>query len=210
MTHSLHRCGNIESLQGDYVLLARVPGRPPLVPELAKIAEIIFEVGPTNTGSSILRTNMALGFDREEFIRRIPETSVLLASFSSKEKLRQVLVKLKEADLGMCIVVSGLIDEVIPLAQELGLRPHTINLSMGIIGKTEKLPEEDILEFTTMCGHAMIAANLVRKAIRDVTDGAKSAQEASLELAKPCPCGIYNLDRSALLLAERAGTGPTS
>jgi hypothetical protein len=210
MTHSLHRCGTIESLKRDYVLLARVPGRPPLVPQLAKIAEIIFEVGPTNTGSSILRTNMALGIDREAFIKHIPETSVILASFSSKEKLRQVLAKLKEADLGMCIVVSGLIDEVISLAQELGLRPHTISLSMGIIGKTEKLPGEDILEITTMCGHGLVASNLVRKAIEDVASGAKSAREASIELAKPCPCGIFNMDRSDLLLALRAGKAPSS
>ncbi len=202
MTHSLHRCGSVESLKGDYVLLARVKGRPPLAPELAKIAEIIFEVGPTNTGSSRIKTNMALGLDREEFIRRIPEASVLLASFSSKDKLRQALARLKEADLGISIVVSGLIDEVIPLAQELGLRPHTINLSMGIIGKTAKLPGEEILEFTTMCGHALIASNLVRKAIQEVANGAKTAREASIELAKPCVCGIYNLDRSDLLLAR--------
>jgi len=52
-------------------------GRPPLVPELAKIAEIIFEVGPrTYTGSSLIKTNMALGFDREEFINRIPSGPV--------------------------------------------------------------------------------------------------------------------------------------
>jgi hypothetical protein len=203
MTHSLHRCGTIESLKGDYVLLARVPGRPPLVPELAKIAEIIFEVGPNNTGSSLLKTNMALGFDREEFIKRIPGASVLLASFATKEKLRQALVRLKEEDLGICIVVSGLIDEVIPLAQELGLRPHTINLSMGILGKTEKLPEEEILELTTMCGHALIAANLARKAMREVASGGKTPREASIMLAKPCVCGIYNLDRSDLLLEQQ-------
>ncbi len=210
MTHSLHRCGTIESLKGDYVLLARVAGRPPVAPELARIAEIIFEVGPTNTGSSRIKTNMALGFDKEEFIRQIPGASVLLASFSSKEKIGQALKKLIEADLGISIVVSGLIDEVIPLAQELGLRPHTINLSMGIIGKTEKLPEQEILDLTTMCGHALIAANLVRKSIREVASGAKTPREASTTLAKPCVCGIFNLDRSDLLLAKQAGVGPAT
>jgi hypothetical protein len=96
------------------------------------------------------------------------------------------------------------IDEVIPLAQEVGMKPHTINLSLGIIGKTELLPEEGILELTTMCGHALISAALVRKGIREVACGEKTPREASNMVGKPCVCGIYNLDRSDRLLSRRA------
>jgi hypothetical protein len=174
-------------------------------PALSKVAEIIFDVGVSNTGSSGLETNIPLGFDKKQFIQDIPKSHGLLCSFSSKEQLRQALSRLKEADLGISITVSGLIDEVIPLAQELGLKPHTINLSLGIIGKTEKLPPEEILEFTTMCGHALISANLVKKGIQDVASGAKNPREASMMIGKPCVCGIYNLDRSDRLLAQRAG-----
>src|SRR5665647_1374884 len=128
------------------------------------------------------------------------------ASFSSKEKLAEVLRRLKEADLGLSITVSGLLDEVIPLAQEMGIKPHTANLSMGILGRTDKLADEETLEFTTMCGHALIAANLVKKGISDVARGAKTLREASDMIGAPCVCGIYNLDRSDLLLQQRVGS----
>ena len=78
------------------------------------------------------------------------------------EKLRQVLRQLKEEDLGISITVSGIVDEVFGLANELGLQPHTVNLSLGIHGKTELLPPEETLELTTMCGHALMAKELVK------------------------------------------------
>lgn len=209
MTHSLHRRGSIESLRGDYVMIVRTSkvNKEITAPRLGKVAEIIFEVGVSNTGSSVLETNVPLGLDPADFTRRISTAHGLLCSFSSKEKLAEVLRRLKEADLGISITVSGLIDEVIPLARELGIKPHTINLSMGILGKTDKLAEEDVLEFTTMCGHALISANLVRKGIKDVACGIKTPREASMMIGTPCVCGIYNLDRSDILLRERASQG---
>lgn len=206
MTHSLHRRGPREALEKDYVLVAMTSKENKEVtkPVLSDVARIVLETGVSNTGSSGLETNMPLGFDQDWFIQSIPKSHGLLSSFSSKEKLRQALIKLKKADLGISITVSGLIDEVIPMAQEIGLKPHTINLSLGIIGKTEKLPPEEILEFTTMCGHAMISANLARKGIADVACGGKSARDASNMVATPCICGIYNLDRSDVMLAQRA------
>src|SRR5512133_2039563 len=201
MTHSLHRRGSRESLQGDFVVITRPSkvNKAFISSKMADAARIMLEVGVSNIGSSVLETNIPLGLEPEEFIKRIPSAHALLCSFSSKEKLREVLRRLKEADTGLSVTVSGLIDEVIPLAQELGIKPHTINLSMGILGRTEKLQEEEILEFTTMCGHALIAANLVKKGIKDVTCGSRTPEAASMEIASPCVCGIYNLDRSALL-----------
>ncbi|MCL4532067.1 MAG: hypothetical protein M1582_02570 [Actinobacteria bacterium] len=205
MTHSLHRRGSLEELKQDYVLVAMTSkvNKELTKPTLAKVAEIIFSVGVSNTGSSGLETNMPMGFDVQEFIRDIPKSHGLLCSFPTKEQLRLALARLKEADLGISITVSGLIDEVIPLAQGLGLKPHTINLSLGIIGKTEKLPSEEILEFSTMCGHSLVSANLVKKGIADVACGAKTPREASMMMGKPCVCGIYNLDRSDRLVPRR-------
>lgn len=206
MTHSLHRTGSLDSLKNDYVMIARTSkvNRAATAPVLTRVAEIVFEVGISNTGSSVLETNMALGLDKEEFIKHIPSAHGMLCSFSSKEQLREVLRRIKEADLGISITVSGLMDEVIPLAQELGIKPHTANLSMGIIGRTDLLAEEEVLEMTTMCGHALISANLVRKGITEVANGTMDACEASKMLGKPCVCGIYNLDRSVQLLKQRA------
>ena len=147
---------------------------------------------------------MPLGLDEAEFVNRIPEAHALLSSWSSKARLRRVLMRLKEADMGISVTVSGVIDEMIPLTQEIGLRPHTINLSMGILGKTKKLPSEEILEFTTMCGHSLVARNLVKKGIAEAAAGRMTPSEASMMIGKPCVCGIYNLDRSDVVLQERA------
>jgi hypothetical protein len=206
MTHSLHRRGPIEELKEDYVLVSMTSSvnKDATKPVLADVAKIIFDVGVSNTGSSGLETNIPIGFDKDEFVQSIPRSHGLLASFSSKAKLRQALARLKEADLGISITVSGVVEEVIPMAQDLGLKPHTINLSLGIIGKTEKLPEEEILEYTTMCGHALISANLARKGIKEVSCGSKSPRDASMMVAKPCVCGIYNLDRSDIMLQRSA------
>ena len=206
MTHSLHRRGPIEELKEDYVLVTMTSkvNKDATKPVLADVARILFEVGVSNTGSSGLEINMPIGFDEKEFVQAIPRSHGLLASFSSKAKIRQALEKLKEADLGISVTVSGVIDEVIPMAQEVGLKPHTINLSLGIIGKTEELPEEEILEYTTMCGHALISKNLARKGITDVACGAKDPREASMMIGKPCVCGIYNLDRSDEMLKRSA------
>lgn len=144
MTHSLHRRGTRESLEGDYVLIAMTSNKnkEATKPVLSDVARIVLEAGVSNTGSSGLETNVPLGFDQDWFIQSIPQYHGRLSSFSSKEKLREALMKLKEADLGISITVSGLIDEVIPMPQEIGLKPHTINLSLGIIGKSEKCPEK--------------------------------------------------------------------
>lgn len=206
MTHTLHRRGPIEDLKEDYVVVTMTSSvnKDATKPVLGEVAKIFFEVGVSNTGSSGLEVNMPIGFDEDQFVNDIPKSHGLLASFSSKEKVRQALAKLKEKDLGISVTVSGVIDEVIPMAQEVGLKPHTINLSLGIIGKTEKLPEEEILEYTTMCGHALISKNLARKGIKDVACGAKNEREASMMIAKPCICGIYNLDRSVEMLKRSA------
>ena len=100
------------------------------------------------------------------------------------------------------MVVSGLIDRVREIAAEVGLDPHTINLSLGIHGATDKLPAADIRQFTTMCGHAMIAPGLVRDALRKVKTGKLDSWNASLLLAQPCACGIYNPYRSQELIEE--------
>jgi len=99
-------------------------------------------------------------------------------------------------------VVSGLIDRVRDIAAEVGINPHTINLSLGIHGGTDKLPPADIRQFTTMCGHAMISPKLVKDVIRKVKTGKTDTWEGSLTLARPCACGIYNPHRSQEMLED--------
>jgi hypothetical protein len=73
---------------------------------------------------------------------------------------------------------------------------HSLEYSLGTWGNTERLPEFEILELTTMCGHAMIAENLIDKLLRDIKRGRRSIDDASMELAKCCSCGNINLTRA--------------
>ena len=76
------------------------------------------------------------------------------------------------------------------MSKELGIKPHSINLSLDIWGKKEELPSEEILEFVTMCGHGLISQHLVKKVIEDVKSGKKTPRDAAVLIGQPCVCGI--------------------
>lgn len=208
MTHSLHRQGSIESLKNDFVMYARCSRGINLdgaEPKVRRIVEIVFDEGPTNAGDSPHHSSMADGtLTREKALEYQKDTRGFICCFDDRERMKRVLERLKEEEIGISIVVSGLIDEVMAMSREVGLKPHTINLSLGIRGKKELLPGPEVREFTTMCGHALVAPLLLEKAIADVKAGTKTPQEAARMLGTPCVCGIFNLSRAAGMLAKRA------
>ncbi|MCL4371473.1 MAG: hypothetical protein M1380_11315, partial [Chloroflexi bacterium] len=82
--------------------------------------------------------------------------------------------------------------------------PHTINYSLGVWGKKELLPSEEVLAVTTMCGHHQVSPQFVQRQVELVRKGRKSPEKAARELALYCPCGIFNQVRAAKLLEEQA------
>jgi hypothetical protein len=205
MTHSLHREGKLNSLERDYVLLiypTRGFNYEGSGPKVRRMMELVYQSDPANMIVSTLRRNLYSGVSPEEVLESIKDGARVYAVFHSREKLKEVLVRLKEADEGMSVVVSGLIDRVREITEEMWLNPHTINLSLGTHGRTDRLPLADIRQFTTMCGHGMVSPTLVRDVIRRVRKGKLTAWEGSLVLAAPCTCGIYNPRRSQELLEE--------
>jgi uncharacterized iron-regulated protein len=124
-------------------------------------------------------------------------------TYDSREKVVALLKELKEKRPGISITVSGVTDIVQEMMDEAGLgRIHTAEYSMGTWGQTWKLPDFDVLKVTTMCGHAMIANDLVGKLIRDIKRGRKTLDEVALEMAKCCTCGNFNLTRGKQILKE--------
>lgn len=205
MTHSLHREGSVESLERDYAVFiypARGYNYKGCAPKVRHLVEIVYQVGPANMIATTLRKNMYSGVKPEEVLDSIQEGARVFTVFNSRGKIKALLMGFKEADEGISIVVSGLIDRVRDIAAEVGLNPHTINLSLGIHGGTEQLPPDEIRQFTTMCGHAMVSPKLVEDVIRKVKTGKIDTWEGSWVLAKPCACGIYNPHRSQELLEE--------
>jgi hypothetical protein len=205
MTHSLHREGTPESLDKDYVVFiypARGYNYKGCAPKVRRLVEIVYQVGPANMIATTLRKNLYSGVEPDEVLDSIEEGCRVFTVFNSRDKFKELLTAFKEADEGISIVVSGLIEKVRGVAAEVGLNPHTINLSLGIHGATESLPPPEIRQFTTMCGHAMISPQLVEDVIRRIKVGKLDTWNGSITLAKPCACGIYNPYRSMEMLED--------
>ncbi|HID30765.1 MAG TPA: hypothetical protein EYP19_12275 [Desulfobacterales bacterium] len=205
MTHSLHREDTLDSLDKDYAVFiypARGFNYKGSVPKVRRLVEIVYQVGPADMIATTLRRNLYSGVRPEEVLDSIKEGCRVFTVFDSREKIKRLLEKFKAEDLGISIVVSGLIDRVREIAEEVGLAPHTINLSLGIHGNTGLLPPPDIRQFTTMCGHGMVSPHLVRDMLLKIKKRRTDTWQASLTLARPCTCGIYNPYRSRQLLDD--------
>jgi hypothetical protein len=124
------------------------------------------------------------------------------AVYTSYEDVKNVIKGLKKADLGISVVVTGILDHVHKACKCSGLEPHTVNLSAGTFGNLELLPEDKILEITTMCGHHMISPFLVKYLIEEIKKERLTYEEASVELAKQCTCNFFNVDRGIKLMKE--------
>ena len=204
MTHTLHRRGSEESLAKDYTILAMPSSglnSAGSLPKLEACLEIFLRHNPVNVGDSKGGSRFSLGSDQA--VKDIlVENELVHGVFRTREQIIAVMKDLKEADLGLSVVVQGLIHEVGKCCNEAGLTPHTIVKSLGVWGKEELLPEEKVLEVNTMCGHGLVAFNLIRDLAEKVKKGRMTAQKAGEILAKPCICGVFNPERAAELIEE--------
>jgi hypothetical protein len=122
--------------------------------------------------------------------------------FDSLEKLRAFLTDLKTLGYDLPVAVSGLREEVGSICGELDAKLISYICSLGIRGNPEFVPKEPILEIVTMCGHGLVSQYLAEHLAREVKLGQTTLETASLELAKPCLCGIFNPQRAKYLLRK--------
>ena len=205
MTHTLHRQGTRDNLSRDYPILAMAAhglNEKGAGPKLGKFLEICWRHGAVNLGD--IKQGSVFTYDAEQICKNVSDTTCVQCVFDDINKLEAALRELKEADLGMSVVVSGLSDRVGECCQKVGLQIHSMDQSLGVWGKTELLPGKEVLEITTMCGHAMVATNLVEKMIEDIKKGKTTPEKAARKLAKTCECGIFNPNRAVELLARAA------
>jgi len=163
-----------------------------------KFFEIVSKYPYANIGD--VKTGSRFNSDWETIHDGFKDQSVPHCVFTDYDVAANVLKDIAMADLGLSVVVSGLMDGIVEMCRTAGLKIHTVEYSGGILGKTEKLPGQPVLEITTMCGHALVSANLVREMVRQVKKGKKNLEEAAAELAKPCMCGVFNPKRAEQVL----------
>lgn len=203
MTHTLHRSGQPEDLSGDFVVFtmsAKQVNAAGSAEKMKKFIEIVEKYNPLNFGD--MKTGNVFNVSRDDIHEQVRDTSIVHFVFNDQDTVAKVLAELKEAALGPSVVVSGLVDGIKAACGQAGLNTHTIEFSGGVHGRTELLPDEKTLSLTTMCGHGMIAKALVKHLAGRVKRGKLSMEEAAVEMARPCQCGIFNTDRAKRLIQE--------
>ena len=201
MTHTLHRVG--EKIEEDYVILimpSKDINHKGAAPKIRRYLEMALEAGAIKIGDCRNGNEYHQG-GVDRILENLQDQSVVHAVFTNPEAVAKALRLFKAADLGLCVVVSGLFDRVEKCCGEVGLTKHTINQSMGRWGRTDKLPPPELLQLNTMCGHGMVAVGLIEDVIADVKSGNCSPKEGAERLFGPCVCGIFNPHRAAMLLS---------
>jgi hypothetical protein len=202
MTHTLHRLGTPENLTDDYVVLAMSAkglNEEGAAEGLREFLRIAMGHKPVNMGD--MKTGNMYGVDPSEIMRQVKDTSIVHVVFTDIMEVEAVLREVKEANLGMSIVVSGLFDPIRKCLELIGQEPspHTIEYSLGVWGRTERLPERGVLEISTMCGHGMVGFDLVKNAVEDLRVGRATERQVAMRLSKPCVCGVFNPARACHL-----------
>jgi hypothetical protein len=221
MSHSAHRYGTREELQDDYVLFVRPckkfddaspEDRERTLRDTKTLADIVHANGALNIGRT-KPGSLSQGLTYEE-IMSAKAMNGFMSVFDNKKIVAEVLGALREKDTGLSVVVSGPMEDVFDICRQNGLQPHTVLCSLGIWGKTERLPSEDHLRIMTLCGHSMISEALIDDCVDQICAGSLGIAEAAQKLAKPCPCGIFNVQKTMKILEKmvadkKGGAGTT-
>ncbi|EGO63820.1 hypothetical protein [Acetonema longum] len=203
MTHSLHRSGDIESQKKDFnwfMYQTKGVNDVNIKPKALEFIAAAEAVGSENWGD--VKTGPITGYSVEEIKERITDKSRLRGVFTRREQVVEFLKRIKAKDLGQSVVITGILNEVIPACREAGVTPHSVNYSLGVWGKKDNLPDDVTLSITTMCGHHMIPPKFVKHIIKQVEAGRLTPEEGSIKLANFCYCGIFNQVRCSDIIKD--------
>jgi hypothetical protein len=203
VTHSLHRRGAVEDLQEDFVMLFLLSRIKPqgTFETMRQIWEVLshYEHHLVNFGTPNPNRDGGELHNLEQLKTTI-DSRMIMAVFKDRETLTNCLKEIKARNFGISLVISGLYKEIGKTCAETGLSPHTVNLSLGIHGNTGRLPDENVLEIHTMCGHAMVSSKLILHLVEQIKKGRTTCEEAARELSRMCDCGIFNTCRAEKIL----------
>ena len=204
MTNTLHRQGSPEDLKGDYVIfvtLARDINKEGSAPKIHEFLRICNKYNPVNTGSSKMGSVLMDDIKFDDLMN-LKDGSTSAAVFTDLDTLQKVLSELIEADLGISINVSGLLEGVQECCHKNHIERHSVEHSLGFWGAKDRLPERDVLEINTLCGHGMVSFNLIRKMMEQVRMRKLTPKQAANIMGKCCECAVFNTTRAEQLLEK--------
>ena len=205
MTNTLHRQGKVEDLKRDYVIFATTAPsitRDGAAPKLQEFMRICLKHQPVNMGDSKQGNLLQDDINIQQLIANQKDNAGAGAVFTDLDTLQKVVEELIEADLGISINISGLADQVQECCHRNGIERHSVEHSLGFWGSTDRLPERELLEYHSLCGHGMVSFGLIRKLIDYVRIRRLSPKEAARIMGKGCECGVFNTLRAEMLLEK--------
>ncbi|MEO8097552.1 MAG: hypothetical protein ABI811_07600 [Acidobacteriota bacterium] len=217
MTNTLHRYGPAESFRDDFIVFAIASkGRNDegALEKLRRFLEMALTFGPVNLGDALhggaLRPSREMNPSshwnrdtRPDFravIDGLDQPTTVAAVFDKRHSAEDFVKAVKEADLGLSINISTSVEGAEQCCHAAGIARHSVGYSLGFEGKTAKLPEEEVLLLSTMCGHGMISHALARKMLDWVKEGRRTPEQAACYLTRFCSCGVFNPARAVRLL----------
>ena len=219
MTNTLHRFGDVESFRDDYVIFA-IPSKgrndQDALPKLRRFLELALEYKPVNLGDArnggALRPSRSLNplshwkRDRTPDFKRVisglSAPTTCSAVFDNRPAAEDFLKRVKEENFGLSVNISTSIDGAEQCCHHACIPRHSIGYSLGFEGKTEKLPNSQVLMLSTMCGHGMISHSFAKKMIDWVKENRRTPEEAACYMARFCSCGIFNPSRAKRVLED--------
>jgi hypothetical protein len=225
MTHSLHRFGRHGDLEGDYIVFA-MPARglndTEAVHTQREFLRLALKHGPVNLGdakkggwyrpqeglSPLVHWRRDTSPDPEAVVAGVEASGIVSAVFDTYGNMTAFVAELQEADLGVSINISSLHDRAAQCCAECGIRRHSVEYSLGFQGRIDKLPEKNVLELSTMCGHGTVSFALAAKMLDRVRSGRMTPREASRTLARFCVCSIFNPARAEKILEGGTDRAP--
>lgn len=209
MTNTLHRQGKTENLKQDYVIFMTTAtgiNREKSASQVREFTRICQKYNPINIGNIKQGNIYQDDIEIEKLIANLGDGAGSTAVFTDLDTVQKVIDELIRADLGISINISGLLEEVRGCCHKAGITRHSTEHSLGFWGAKERLPEREILEINTLCGHGMVSFNFVRKMIEYVKLRRLTPKKAARIMAKCCECGAFNPARAEKLL-EKAQKG---
>jgi len=205
MTNTLHRRGTPNSLKNDYVIfctMAKGINSKGSGPKIQEFIRSCLKYNPVNMGDGYMGNILQEDVGVQKFLADRADGEGAAAVFTDLDTLQKVIDELIRADLGISINVSGLLDEVQACCRKAGMERHSAEHSLGVWGAKDRLPERDILDVNTLCGHGMVSFNLIRKMVEHIQLGRLTPQKAANLMAQCCECGAFNPVRAEQLLEK--------
>ena len=218
MTNTLHRYGKAASFDDDFIIFA-IPCKGKndegALDKLKTFLRICARYKPSNMGNSsfgsykpskalrpTVHWNRDTRPDYESVIAAVEKVGTVAAVFDSKGKAESCLKDVVEAGLGLSINISTSVEGAKTTGECCSIKRHSVEYSLGFFDPHDHLPNSQVLELSTMCGHGMVSFNFAKKMLDMVREGRRTPDQAVSTMARFCPCGVYNPDRAKRLLEE--------